>query len=175
MKQQGDRLEANINAQSKHVIQGVLPNLFRSIHTRVEDVEKSMYEEKKSMRGEIESMRGEIESMRGEIKSMRGEIKLVQDNVQCIVGMLKEMQQGVPIQVPPVIVEQPPSFRSHASGDARSFGCAAGSSSPRHRRDLSADGVSPSPSRRRFTDSLRHIRRSTSWLSSGKKGKGDSQ
>ncbi len=189
MKQQGDRLEAKIDAQSKYVMQDFFPNLFRSIHTRVIYVEKSMRkentstrgeiesmrEENKSMRGEIESMRGEINSMRGEIKSMREEIKLVQDNVQCIVGMLKEMQQGVPIQVPPVIDEQPPSSRSHASGHARSLGYGAGSSSPRHRQDFSTDGVSPSPSRRRFTDSLRHILRSTSWFSSGKKGKGDSQ
>lgn len=175
MKQQGDRLEAKIDAQSKYVMQDFFPNLFRSIHTRVIYVEKSMRKENTSTRGEIESMREENKSMRGEIKSMREEIKLVQDNVQCIVGMLKEMQQGVPIQVPPVIDEQPPSSRSHASGHARSLGYGAGSSSPRHRQDFSTDGVSPSPSRRRFTDSLRHILRSTSWFSSGKKGKGDSQ
>ena len=173
MKQQGDRLNRNID----HVLKDVLPMQIRTVHTRMDDMESTMKEKFKAVEHEMKSMR---------------------DDIHFIMRMLHQMSQGAPVEVPPLIVEHPPSSHSHdaAEDDSRSpsslghssdpsqRSAPGPSSSPRHRQETSAiggeDHVSLSPSTQETKERFLRIRRIASQAlmslkPSKEKGKGPEQ
>ena len=183
MKQQGDRLDKNID----HVIKDVLPMQIRSVHTRMDDLDSTMNEKFEVVNKKFEAVDRRFNKLEHEMKSMR-------DDIHFIMRMLHQMSQGAPVEVPPLIVEHPPSSHSHdaANDDSRSLSAVSyssdasqrsapgPSSSPRHRQETSAiggeDHVSLSPSKRETKEQLLRIRRIASQalisLKPSKKGKG---